>query len=345
MAKRVRLKELAEELGLSRTAVSRALNDYPDVSEETRARVVAAAKRLGYVPDMMARKLATGRTGAIGMIFEPQENLTVNPNLVEYILGATQWCAAHRMMLSLGGTTDPGGLDAFRTVVASRQVDGLIVGAPKREDARVRFLAEHRFPFIVHGRTRCDLPYAWLDIDNAGGFRAAARLLLDFGHTRIALLNGPADANYAAERERGYREAHAERGLAADGRLIFSASMTQENGYAHTVRALRESPRPTAFLCSDFMVWLGCQRALREAGLEIPRDVSVIAHDDVFPSMTADGMNPPLTTTRSSIRAAGETMAELLVDIVNGRPVEEVAVLWDVELVVRGSTAPPPKGA
>jgi LacI family transcriptional regulator len=343
MAKRVRLKELAEELGLSRTAVSRALNDYPDVSEETRARVVAAAKRLGYMPDMMARKLATGRTGAIGMIFEPNENLAVNPNLAELILGVTAWCAGRRMMFSLGGSTEGEGLEAFRNVVAARQVDGLIVGAPKREDARVRFLAEQRFPFIVHGRTRCELPHAWLDIDNEGGFRAATRLLLDFGHARIALLNGPADANYAADRASGYRAALAERGLEADERLILPAPMTQENGYANTVRALAESPRPTAFLCADFMLWLGCQRALREAGLEIPRDVSVIAHDDVLPTMTADGMQPSLTTTRSPIRAAGERMAALLRELIDGRPAEEVQELWEVELIVRASTAPPPK--
>lgn len=341
--KRIRLKELAEELGLSRTAVSRALNNYPDVSEETRARVVATAERMGYVPDMMAKKLATGRTGIIGTIFQPCENLHINPNLVEYILGATSWCATHGLMLSLGGATEDG-LSVFKHIVGSRQVDGLFIGAPSLEDPRVLFLAERKFPFIVHGRTRCKLPYAFLDIDNEGAFYRAAKLLLDLGHTRIALLNGETGANYSFDREAGFRRAYAERRLPVDDRLIHSSRMTQESGYADAKRCLDLDPRPTAFLCSHLLSWIGCQKALTERKLEVPRDCSVIVHDDVLPSLPAESMNPPLTTTRSSIRAAGEKAAELLVEIIAGRPVKETQIMWDVDLVVRASAAPPPAG-
>lgn len=345
MGKPVRLKELADLLNLSRTTVSRALNGYPEVNAETRARVATAAARLGYRPDPVARKLATGRSGIIGVVFPPKANLLVNPHFTEWLAGATGWCAEHGIMLALSGATAESELDSYRRLIDAGQVDGLIVSGPQRDDPRVALLAERGMPFIVHGRTDSERPYAWVDIDNEGAFRGATRLLADLGHTRIALLNGEPGLTFAFHREAGFRAVHRERGLALDERLVKGAAMTEKNGYRLTLDCLAVAPAPTAFLCSSVMTALGCLRALGDRGLKVPDDVSVIAHDDVLPMLPAEGLSPPLTTTRSPIREGGVHAAEMLARIMDGRKPETVHLLMEVDLIVRASTAPPPRRA
>jgi LacI family transcriptional regulator len=197
-------------------------------------------------------------------------------------------------------------------------------------------------PFVLHGRTTSDIPHAWLDIDNEGAFRHAATHLLDLGHTRIGLINGDTRFTYARDRERGFRAALAERGIAAEPKWMSSGLMTDEVGFRAADRFLAGKPRPTAFLVSSMMMALGAFRAIRAAGLELGRDISMIAHDDVFPFLNADRMVPTMSTTRSSIRAAGTRIAELTIEILNGRAVGGVHELWPVDLVIRASTGPAP---
>ena len=144
---------------------------------------------------------------------------------------------------------------------------------------------------------------------------SATNHLLDLGHRRIALINGSTRFTYAVHREQGFRRALAERGLTPDERLIGDGTMTDEVGYRLTERFLAEEPRPTAFLVSSMMLAFGCLRVIRAAGLVLGRDVSLIAHDDVFPFLNADRMVPPLTTMRSPIRAAGTRVADMIIDL------------------------------
>jgi LacI family transcriptional regulator len=211
------------------------------------------------------------------------------------------------------------------------------------EDERVGLLSGLGFPFVVHGRTSGALPHAWLDIDNEGGFRHATNHLLDLGHKRIALINGDPRFTFAVHREKGYREALAARGIAADPKLMDGGPMTDEVGFHATVRFLAEERPPTAIVVSSMMLALGAFRALRAAGLELGKDASIIAHDDVFPFLNADRMVPPMSTTRSPIRAAGKRVAELAIDLLTGRPAESIGELWPVDLVIRGSTGPAPR--
>ena len=173
-------------------------------------------------------------------------------------------------------------------------------------------------------------------------FRQATKYLLDLGHTRIGLINGFKTYTYAADRERGYRAELAARGIAIDERLIAEAVMTDDNGYRLMERFLVETPRPTAILVSSMMMAFGAFRAVRAAGLVLGKDVSMIAHDDVFPFLNADRMYPPMSTTRSSIRAAGTRVAELLIEQLRGRACDTIHELWPVDLVIRGSTGPAP---
>jgi LacI family transcriptional regulator len=340
----MRLKELAKQLGLSQTTVSRALNGYPEVSEATRERVNEAARRLGYRPNANAIRLATGRVGAIGIALPLERSLHFGPHTAEFLSGIGERMAQDEIDILVAPIDADDEIPVHRRLAASKRVDAVVLSAPTPDDPRIKLLNDLGMPFVLHGRCEVALPHAWLDIDNEGAFRRATSHLLDLGHRRIGMINGPADQTFAIHRERGYREALKERGIAADPRLIAAGRFTDENGFRQAQSMLDQKPRPTAILAGSMMTALGVFRAIRTSGLELGKDVSMIAHDDVFPYLNADNMVPSMSTTRSSIRAAGFRIGELIQQVLAGKPVETVHELWPVELVLRESSGPPPAG-
>lgn len=337
------LKTLASELGLSQTTVSRALNGYPEVSEETRRRVADAAARLGYRPNVSARRLATGRVGAVGAVLPSDGPLLLSPHFSEFLAGLGQTLARHEIDVVVSALDTLDELPTYRRIAAGKRVDAVIVSTPKPHDERVSLLRELKLPFIVHGRTAMTIPHAWLDIDNEGAMFDATNHLIDLGHTCIALGNGPSGLMFAELRERGWRRALESRGIAPDKRYITGGEMTDEMGFRFACDVLALDPRPTAFLAGSITMALGIFRALRSSGLELGRDISMIAHDDVFPYLNADKMVPTLTTTRSSIRAAGARIAALLIEMLGGRDPATIHEEWPVQLIVGKSTGPVPR--
>lgn len=335
------LKELSRALNLSQTTVSRALNGYPEVGEATRRRVQAEAQRLGYSPNAHARRLATGRAHAIGYVFPSDRSIIIDPIFSDFIAGASDLQAlnGYETLLHAGGQEDEA--DVYRRYAEMGLVDGVIVQAPHVNDPRLALLDKLHLPYVVHGRVNDDEEsYAWLDIDNRGAFRKATQLLIDFGHTRIGLLNGSENLTYAWHRRQGYESALHDKGLAVDPAIMFAGLMTEENGYRNALRMLRLRPRPTALLLSSMMMVSGALRAVHELNLTVGRDISLIGHDDGLPFLNAEGLVPSLTTTTSSIRAAGARVAELLLARIENPDEEMPHELWNVDLIVRGSTGP-----
>lgn len=335
------LKELAAHLGLSQTTVSRALNGYPDVAEATRRQVLEAARRFNYRPNPAARRLATGRAGTVAILFPIDRNLLVDPHFFELLAGLAEMIARTEMELSLRATPVEEELETYRRLAAAGRVDGFVLSSPVLEDPRIAELTARGAPFIVHGRTDASEPYAFLDIDNEGGFRKATALLLDLGHTDVALLNGDAALTFAQDRERGFRAALSARGIAPGPGRVRNAPMTEEVGY-RAARALLEEPdRPTAFVASSVLLALGVYRAARDLGLTIGRDVSVIAHDDALPFLKAETFDPPLATMLSPIRQAGYRLGEMLIERISGTPPERLQEVWPMDVVFRVSIARP----
>lgn len=337
----MRLKDLAEHLGLSQTTVSRALNGYPEVNETTRLRVAETAARLGYRPNASALRLATGRSGAVGLVLRGAEEL--GPHMSEFLAGMGGRMATEEIDI-LVTTVDSyqDEVAAYRRIAASQKVDAMILHSPKLVDERVRLLKDLDIPFVLHGRTNIGETVAWLDIDNTGAVERATSHLLDLGHRRIALLNGIKGRTFAEHREIGYLAALSARGVAFDPALMGNSVFTDEVAFRLAQAMLELRPRPTAFIAGSMMTALGVFRAIRQAGLTLGKEVSMIAHDDVFPYLNADNMYPTMSTTRSSIRQAGIRVAELILQILAGKKIEDVHELWPVELVLRESTGPAP---
>jgi LacI family transcriptional regulator len=337
------LRTLSELLGLSQTTVSRALNGFPEVSEATRLRVKAAADLHGYRPSPAARRLATGQSGTLGLVFPRERNLLGDLIFTEFLGACVERAAELGYDITLGKAS--GSLteeQVYRRAVRSARVDAMIISSPLGEDARIELLRGLKMPFLLHGRTTSASPYPFLDIDNEGAFHKAAVLLCQLGHRRIALIDGDLHFNFAQDRARGFRRALLEHGFAVDPTLVAGGPMIEQHGYASAKRllALDAASRPTAFLCSSLAQASGVQRASREVGLRIGPDISLIAHDDRLHEFRAESFDPPLTATQSSIGEAGKRVVELLIAHLREPSAPMPAEVWSVDLVVRASTAP-----
>lgn len=338
------LKELSARLGLSQTTVSRALNGYPEVSEHTRLRVEAAARRFNYRPNPGAKSLATGRTMAIGHVIPLSgRHEIVNPIFADFIAGAGEVYSRSGYDMRLTVTADDDEDRAYRDIAARGSVDGIIVHGPRRNDPRVRLLTEIGLPFVVHGRTSThDASINWVDLNNRRSFERATGFLIDFGHRRIALVNGIETMDFAQRRREGYAGALAARGLTPDPDLMTSGEMTETFGHRAARRMLGLAQPPTGFLVSSMISGIGVRRAIDESGLILGRDVSVVIHDDDLSYMKNGEEEPVFTATRSSVRQAGRHCAELLLDIIATPGQAPRNVLLDAELVLGRSTGPAP---
>ena len=339
------LRQLAEHLGLSPATVSRALNGYPEVGVATRQRVLEGAERLHYRPNMHAKRLATGKSGLVGIIFRAPSERGVDPHVMDFLSSLSLAFADSEIDLLVHIAPPAEQMRHHQRIASGGQVDGMILSAPEPDDPRVELLKRRGIPFVVHGRGTDAPDYAYYDIDNDGAFAAATRFLLQLGHKRIALLNGPAGMGYATQREAGFRRTLDEHDLAIPSRFVANDEMHEEVGYrrAATMLAEPKTTRPTAFLCSSTLQALGIMRAAGEANLRVGEDISIIAHDDVLPHLRAENFAPPLTVTRQPIRDAGPILARMMMARMAGTPVRELQRTDKVDLIVRGSTGPVPK--
>ncbi|MCU0832257.1 MAG: substrate-binding domain-containing protein [Rhizobiaceae bacterium] len=332
------LKELAEHLQLSQTTVSRALNGYPEVSLKTRQRVAEVARTMGYRPNHAARGLATGKARVIAVVLRTALAQAADPHYAEFLGGVGDAVLENGYDILVCPATRESELSTYRRIVQSGQADGILISSPFRSDERLALLDEMDFPYLVHGRAgNRSSPYAFLDIDNRGAFFDATRLLVQLGHSRFGLINGPAQMNFAEEREHGVREALERAGLALAPDAVSSGEMSDEYGYKSMARLLDRTEPPSAVLCSSLFIALGAVRAINDAGLAVGRDISLIAHDDVIPYLKPDNFRVPLATTRSSIRQAGHRAAKRLINQINAPQHPLEGEVWPVELIVRES--------
>lgn len=336
------LKDLAQQLGLSPTTVSRALNGFPEVSETTRRKVAEAAERANYRPNARAKGLATGRANAIGHVIPiSARHEIVNPIFGDFIAGAGEVYARLGYDMILTIVPDDDQERAYREVRSKGNVDGVILHGPAEDDSRIPLLCELGLPFVVHGRaTGAKLPYSWVDVNNARAFHRATNFLLDLGHRAIALVNGLEHMDFAIRRRRGYLEALGEWGFAPDPALMVQGEMAEHQGHAAARNMLRLPHPPTAFLTSSLLSAMGVRRAIEEAGLVMGRDVSIVTHDDDLGYLKNGEGEPIFTATRSSVREAGRRTASMLVDLINDPARNPRHELLDAVLVVGNSTGP-----
>ncbi len=344
-AKHVNLKQLSQLLGLSQTTVSRALNGYPEVNAETRRRVLEAVRETGYRPNRAAQRLATGRAGSIGLVMPTADGIESDVHFGEFLAGLGDEAVKHDFHFVINPSHPEDEAATCRRLVASGNVDGLFLAYMREKDPRIAMMKSLKMPFVVHGRS-IGIPtdYPFLDIDNTGAFYDAARLLVQLGHRHFALINGAGYLAFAIRRKKGVVRALTENGLELREECVHHSQMTDEHGFRAMERFLQLETPPTAVLCSSTVLALGAVRAINQAGLKLGTDISLIAHDDVLPMLKPENFMVPLTTTRSSLRAAGQRIARRLIAGILQIETLPQQELWKTDLIVRASTGPAPAG-
>lgn len=338
------LKQLSNILGISQTTVSRALNGYPEVSEKTRALVLAAAQKHNYLPNTKAQALATGKSKMIGFVLPmASQHEMLNPIFGDFMAGAAQTYRTQGYDTHFALTENDKQAETYRDMHAKGSVDGVIVQAPRENDERVAILKELGLPFVVHGRATGKNDYHYVDVNNTHAFINATNFLLDLGHHRIALINGNEELDFAIRRNHGYTQALKDRGIEADPKLMFSSEMTEHFGYETMNKLLAMDQPPTAAVASSYTLAIGIRRALGENGLRIGKDFSVVIHDDDLSYLRNGAAQPVFTATRSSIREAGKLCAQILMDVIDKPNQKPKQIVLEAQLIVGSSTGPVPQ--
>jgi len=338
------LKDISALIGVSVTQVSRALNDHSDVSEETKRRVREAVKQLNYRPNVSARGLRTGRTGFVALVMH---EVPAHPSGGYYmralsVMSRTFDAAGFQLVLHVA--RDEGNrLLSYQRMIESGSVDGFVLNSVEHEDPRIPYLTEMGVPFVAHGSTDANPKYPFFDIDNHYVGYKLTSVLIAKGHRRIAFLNGPANRAYAHNRWRGYLAAHADAGLGVDPALHVSGQMTEHFGALETFRlADRGATRPTAVIAGNVRIAKGVLQVLRTMSLSVPRDMSVVAHDDGLEEDDVQEIVPALTTTVEPLMNSWEPVAEALIGAITGKETRQPQKIARPRFVSRASVGPAP---
>jgi DNA-binding LacI/PurR family transcriptional regulator len=335
--RRPKSEDVAARAGVSRTTVSFVLNDRPgaSISEATRQRVLVAAAELGYQPHASARGLAAGRTHTLGLVLrQSTEQVAEDALLAETLRGLSAAARAerYRVLVEPYGPTNV----SYGDLMSSRRTDGLVVSGPRTDDEELIALARADAPVVIQGwLPDANLPS--VDVDNVAAARLAVEHLIGLGHRVIGCItNAGLTYTAAAARLQGYREALEAAGIEYDPRLVAEASFDAASGRRQMSTLLEAGDVTAVFVASD-VVAFGAIAAIREAGLRVPDDVSVVGFDDI---PLAAFFDPPLTTIRLPAYELGRAAGAALIDRIHGREVNARTVL-PTELVIRSSTAPP----
>lgn len=342
--RRVTIADIAREAGVSTSAVSYALNGRPGVGDARRQQIQALVASMGWRPNSAARSLQAARAHAVGLIFRrSQDSFGESQNfLLRFLDGAGHELWAHDVVLVLHGVSD---LDAemavYRRWWTERRVDGVMVVNPVVDDPRLPLLMRLPLPAVVVGDTRPDsaLPAVWTDDSEAAVL--AVEHLVSLGHRRIARIARIPDALHTRIRKDAFTAAVTRAGLTADLSIDIDSDSDDEQPTRELFRLLALGRPPTAIIYEDDTLALRAALALREMGLRIPTDLSVMTWDDSLLCRLAD---PPITALRRDAFGYGQQVSRHLLASLNGQQVGDLRGTV-TEIVVRGSTAPPSDAA
>lgn len=339
MTQSVTMRDIAEHVGKSVSAVSKALSGAPDIGPETLAAVRTAAAELGYEPNTAAQQLKLQRTNTVGLILPGKADLRLSdPFFAEFLTGLAEQLEAFELSILLSSVTDGDYEAAYLQHVRARRVDGFVVVRTRLGDDRIRVLAGRGIPFISFGRTGAADNHNYVDEDGAGAMAAVVDHLVGLGHKRLACIAEPTGFTKGHNRVQGFVSSLQEHGIAMTPDSVVVAGYRQESGYDVANRLLSQPHPPTAIACCNDLIALGAMRAAQERGLEVGSDVSITGFDDIA---LAGYANPSLTTVRNAASDSGRIAADILGRSIRGLHVEQPQVLLDLELVVRDSTGPP----
>ncbi len=337
MSGKLRIKDIAEKLGVSPATVSRALGDTNIVAEPTRSRIRELAKELNYRPNVSARNLRTRKSMSILMVVRD----IGNPFYLEILKGVEGTARKAGYSVLMGNTeNDPAREAEYFNMLRDGHADGMILmtGKLPEDDSNAQLLPDN-LPVVVALEVIEGSGLPHIQIDNRAAARDAVRHLIGLGHNRIGHISGPVPEIMSRHRLEGYRQAMSEAGLEIGPGYEQRGDFSLQSG-GETAATLFDLPEPPTalFVANDEMAF-GAINELRRRGLSVPEDVSVVGFDDLFFSKA---FHPPLTTISQPRRLIGEAAMQSLLDLLAGHPHPDQPGFIPTRLSVRKSTAGPP---
>ena len=333
----VRLKDIAQLIGVSVMTVSKALRDVPDVSAATKAKIKALASQMGYVPDSSAQGLRTKTTKLFGLVIPA----TTNPIYARIVFALEERAHDLGYDVVLAQTQNkPEREDECIWRLLARRVDGLFITPVYRFEAEARIYQEivaRKIPTVLLGSPApfCK-NFVSIEIEELIASYNATKHLLGLGHKKIAYFTGPPAAPWAHERFEGYRRALREAGLEVDDKLVFQAGSTIEDGTKAALQMLNEGCQPTAIQAVSDLVAIGCAETLLSQGIKIPEDISLVGFGNI---LAAEFYRVPLTTVSQPKHRLGVAALETMMMLIRGEKIQLKRLA--AEFVERKSTAPP----
>ncbi len=330
------LEDIARLCGISRSTVSRVVNNHPNVSEPIRQRVLKIIQETGYHPNEAARTLASQRSWMLGLVMPRSVSTFFNdPYYSRLTQGIAQACNQYNYTLSfflISTTEDEEKI--YPRISRKGLLDGIVLQAGQFGDHLADRLVKSDMPIIMAGRPFHTENVSYIDIDNVAAAYNAVSHLIRQGYQRIATITGSSQHTAGIDRLEGYKKALLDRGRTVDETLIVEGDFAEDSGYYGMQKLLAGSRPDAVFAASDVMA-AGAMRAAREAGLRIPDDVAFIGFDDALPAGLR--VTPQLTTVRQPIIPFGIKAVEILIDMIeNGiQPVRRV--IMGTELIIRES--------
>lgn len=331
----ITLKSIADRLGVSVTTVSRVLNGKSEryrISKETQESINFAAKELSYSPNQLARGLRLKRTNTIGYIIPDISNPFFSSIAKSVEKSARK---SGYSILLCDSEEDTKIEENLLQLMIDRKVDGLIISPVGLEVNHLLKISQKNIPIVLLDRYFPELNFPFVTSDNYKGALEAVNMLIDYGHKRIACIQGLRNTSPNNDRVRGYIDAHKNHDLSVDKKLIVGDSFGEENGYIETKLILKQDNPPTALFAISNLISLGAIRAISEEGLKIPADISMISFDDQPYSRF---LSTPMTTVSQQNTQIGQIAIKLLIDqIESNRQLEPKGIFLPTRLISRDS--------
>jgi DNA-binding LacI/PurR family transcriptional regulator len=328
-------KEVAKQAGVSIATVSRVVNKQDSVSPEVRTRVLLAIEALGYQPSRTAQRLRAKRGYVIGAVISDIQN----PFFTAVVRGIEDVAYRHGYSLILCNTDEDSDKERlYLDVMRAEAVAGVILATTVEDNPSVSHFIEDGIPVIAIDRRLNDPRVDSVLVDSVQGTLEAMSHLIRLGHRRIGFISGPLTITTMRERRDGYILAHQQHGLPVSPELMRYSSARQTGGYAAALELLEQQPPITALLAMNNLIATGAFQAIRERGLRIPEDMSIVSFSDM---PWAPLLQPPLTVVAQPDYDLGQKAAELLVERLAHRDRPVAHVQLGLRLIVRTSTGPP----
>lgn len=329
----IKMSDIAKMAGVSKSTVSRALKNDSRVKEATKNKIIKLARKYNYKPNKVAQALAENQTKIIAVILPSAPRSVTDPFFLEFLHGVNNKAYQQGYSLTIP-PVEKGNFDAFKKINENINVDGVILTEPLLDDPRISYLKQNNIPFVFNGNPMLADDTAWVDTDNQLGAYQAVNYLINKGHRRIAAVTGPLNLVAGKYRLEGYYQALKDNKIEINKDWVFESDFTEKGAYLTAKNLIQEHQKITAVFAGNDLMALGIIKSLKEAGIKIPSDLSLIAFDSI---KLGEYIDPPLTTVKNTSQEKGEKAVELLIKIIEAQQITSRQVLFPPELIIRDS--------